>query len=315
MGRGTAVAGLLACVALWGLVFVAVHELLPVMDPVQMTTTRFLAVSAVFAILLAARPEWRPRFSRREWGLCVAAGVLAVPATQLAIVEGQRYLSPPIASLVVTTSPAIAAVLGAAFLRERIGRVQVAGFVLALAGVAVIVLFGAGSGADLRASDPLKASVAVIGPTAWAVYTLVSKPIVARHPSMTAVGVSLIAGTVALSPLVPHAVSDLGDLSAGHWGWLTYMAVGGTFAPYLLWSASLRVLEVSRTVAFMYFIPFFATVWSMLLLGSTLTVVTLLGGAIILTGVVLTQRRARGAPPRGAPSARAARAAPRYPKS
>ena len=39
------------------------------------------------------------------------AGVLAVPVCQLAIVEGQRYLSPPIASLIVTFSPAIAAVL------------------------------------------------------------------------------------------------------------------------------------------------------------------------------------------------------------
>ena len=78
--RSRALAGLTVCVALWGMVFVAVHELLPVMGPVQMVTLRFLLASALFAALMAARPEWRPRFTRREWLLCVAAGVLAVPA-------------------------------------------------------------------------------------------------------------------------------------------------------------------------------------------------------------------------------------------
>lgn len=83
-----AIAALTVCVVLWGLVFVAVHELLPVLDPVEMTTLRFGLVSIVFLALIAAQVRWRPRFSRREWGLCIAAGVLAVPLTQLASVEG-----------------------------------------------------------------------------------------------------------------------------------------------------------------------------------------------------------------------------------
>jgi drug/metabolite transporter (DMT)-like permease len=290
VARKRAFAGLTLCVALWGMVFVAVHELLPVMSPVQMTTLRFLLVSGIFAVLLAARAEWRPRFTRREWGLCVVAGVLAVPATQLAVVEGQRFVSPAIASLIVTSSPAVAAALGAGFLSERLGGVQIGGFVLALAGVAVILILGAGTGADLGASDPLRASVIVIGPIAWAVYTLVSKPLASRHHAVAAVGAALIAGTASLAPLLPQAFDGLGDLTWGNWAWLGYLAIGGTLAPYLLWSLSLRTLEVSRTASFMYLIPFFAIVWSVLLLGSTLTAVTLMGGAIVLSGVVMTQR-------------------------
>ena len=152
-------AALLACAALWGCVFVGVHELLPVLDPVQMVTLRFVGVAAIFAALLALHEPWRPRLSRREWGIAVVAGVLAVPVCQLAIVEGQRYLSPPIASLIVTFSPAVAAVLVAR--TERLSRKQAAGFALALAGVAVIVILGAGSGAELEASDPLKASTSL----------------------------------------------------------------------------------------------------------------------------------------------------------
>jgi drug/metabolite transporter (DMT)-like permease len=285
-----ALAGLTLCVALWGMVFVAVHELLPVMGPVQMVTLRFLLAAALFAALMAVRAEWRPRFTRREWLLCVAAGVLAVPGTQLAVVEGQRYLAPPIASLVVTTSPVVAAALGAAFLSERITRRNLLGFGVALAGVAMIVVLGAGTGADAGASDPLRASITVIGPVAWAMYTLLSKPVSDVHPAVPVVGVAVIAGTLSLAPAVPHALSGLGDLSAGAWGWMLYMVLGGTLAPYLLWSTSLKRLDVSRTASFMYLVPVFATTWSILLLGTTLTAATVLGGAVVLGGVVLTQR-------------------------
>jgi drug/metabolite transporter (DMT)-like permease len=288
--RPRALAGLTVCVALWGMVFVAVHELLPVMGAVQMVTLRFLLASAVFIALMASRADWRPHFSRREWLLCIAAGVLAVPGTQLAVVEGQRYLAPPIASLIVTTSPVVAAALGAAFLSERFSRRNLVGFGVALAGVAMIVILGAGTGADAQASDPLRASITVIGPIAWAIYTLVSKPVSDVHPAVPVVGVAVIAGTLSLTPAIPHALSGLGELSGASWGWMLYMVFGGTLAPYLLWSSSLKRLDVSRTASFMYLVPVFATGWSVLLLGSALTAVTLLGGAVVLGGVVLTQR-------------------------
>jgi drug/metabolite transporter (DMT)-like permease len=293
MPRARATAGLVVCVGLWGLVFVAVHELLPVIDAVQITTLRFMLVSVVFATLLVARRAWRPRLSGREWALVLVAGVMAVPGSQLAIVEGQRYLSPPIASLIVTTSPAVAACLAAAFLGERLSLSQAAGFVLALAGVAVMVVVGAGTGADLGASDPLRASVSLITPVSWALYTLLSRPLALQHPAVGTVGLSMMVGTVALTPLMPHALDGVGRLDAGEWWWLVFLAVGGTAGPYLLWSAGLRVLAVNRTAAFMYLVPFFALLWTASLLGTVPPATTLLGGAIVLAGVALTQRRAR----------------------
>jgi drug/metabolite transporter (DMT)-like permease len=195
--------------------------------------------------------------------------------------------SPP---LIVTTSPVVAAALGAAFLGERVTSRNVAGFAIALAGVAMIVVLGAGSGADAHASDPLRASITVIGPAAWAVYTLVSKPVSARHHAVPVVGVAVIAGTLSLAPAIPGALAGIGALGAGGWGWIVYMVLGGTLAPYLLWSASLKQLDVARTASFMYLVPVFATTWSVLLLGSALTAITVVGGAVVLGGVVLTQR-------------------------
>ncbi len=283
-----AFAALTICAALWGGVFVAVHELLPVIGPARMVGTRFAMASVIFLVLMGVNPAWRPHFTRAEWVRVAIAGVLAVPATQVAVVEGQRYLAPPIASLIITSSPVVAAALGALFLHERVTRRNAIGFATALVGVALIVVLGAGTGADSQASDPLRASIILIGPTAWAIYTIVSKPL-SDHNAIAVVGVALTIGSLVLVPILPSGFADVAQFDATAWLWMAYMIFGGTLAPYLLWAYGLKRLDVSRTVSFMYLIPVFATTWSTLYLGTTLSLITVGGGIVVLTGVILTQ--------------------------
>src|SRR4051812_4771313 len=285
--------GLILCVALWGSVFVGVYKLLPELDPVQMVTLRFAIIAGAFAVALAVRPAWRPRLERREWGVVFVAAICAVPASQLPIIDGQRYLSPPIAALVVTFAPAIAAVLATVAYRERLAARSIAGFAIALGGVAMIVVLGAGTGAHVGASDPLRASVVLISPIAWAVYTLLSKPLALRHHAVGIVGLTMIVGALVMAPLLPHAIDGARDLSPGGWAWLVYLAIGGSAGPYILWTMSLRTLPVSRTAAFMYLVPVFALFWTATLLGQAPSAVALGGGVVVLAGVALTQVKSR----------------------
>ena len=210
---------LVACTASWGLVFVGVHQLLDDIDAVQIVTIRFTLVSLVVLIGLALSPAMRPKFSRREWAIVVFSGILAVPLSQLAIVYAQKYLSPPLASLVVSSSPAFAAVMAAGLLGERIRGRQIIGLALALIGVAVVVAVGS-SGARFEVTSVLPASIAVLTPIAWALYTVISKPLAAHHGAAGAVGVTLMIGTIFLVPFGPHAVAGAAELNRadGH-GW------------------------------------------------------------------------------------------------
>ena len=286
--RGATVCAL-ACVASWGAVFVGVYKVLPELDPLQIVMLRFMGVSVFFGVALALRPSWRPHPSRRDVPIVLVAGVLAVVGSQLPIIEGQRFLSPPIASLIVTFSPAVAAVLAALVTRDSLASLQVLGFAVGLGGVAVIVVLGAGSGAHLEASDPLRASVAIISPIAWAVYTLLAKSLSARHGPVGIVGMALICGTVCMAPLMPHAVEGARHLSGEGWLWLAFLTVGGTALPYILWSMSLQVLPVSRTAGFMYLVPVFALLWTALILRDPPTPLAVAGGIVVLVGVALTQ--------------------------
>jgi drug/metabolite transporter (DMT)-like permease len=285
---------MLVAVALWGLVFVGNHQLLRVLDPGQLVTLRFLLVGAVFALVLAAGQHRSVRPARRDLGLLALCGLLAVPLCQLTGAEGQRFLSPPLAAMLVATGPISGALMAAAFLHERISRRHVLGLGVALSGVALIVVLGSGTGAS-ASSNPLGAMITILSPTAWAAYTTVSKPLAARLTPVPAVAYTCIAGAVFLLPLAPHAFGAAGALAAGDWAWLAVLAVGGTVGPYLLWFHGLRTLAVNAVTPFMYLVPVFATAWTVLLLGEVPAGVTLLGGVLVVCGVALTQLAQRRA--------------------
>lgn len=274
---------------MWGLVFVAIARLLPVLDAVQLVVIRFGLIALVFAAIFVFVPTTRPRIDGwRDVGLFVVLGVLAVPGAQLSIVNGQNYLSPPLVSLVVTTAPAWAALIAAIWLSEPISRRQIVGFGLALAGVAVVIFGGVGD-TELTVSDPWGASLTLISPISWALFTILSKVHAGRFPPVTAVGAAMIAGSLSMLPLYPHAADGLGQIDRTGWAWMTYLVLGGTVIPYLVWWRALGRLTAATTTAYMYGIPVAALIWSWIVLGIAPTVVALVGGAVIIGGVSMIQ--------------------------
>jgi drug/metabolite transporter (DMT)-like permease len=279
----------LAAPLLWGLVFVGVDRVLQYTDAFQLVTIRFMMIAIIFTALLVARPSLRPTMTRRDWGLAWLAGLLAVPLSQFPIVSAQNFLDPALASVIVTTAPATAAILGPLLLNERVSPRQAAGFVLAFAGAAIVIITGAG-GASFELRDILGAAIGVITPVAWALYTILLKRIGSSDPFVT-VGVGLSLGTVFLIPWLPSSIGVLGSIPLDGWIWLGYLAFLGTFLSYLVWFHALRYLDANQTSAYMYLVPIAALAWSLLILGSVPPPVTFVGAAVVLIGVALTQSK------------------------
>jgi drug/metabolite transporter (DMT)-like permease len=305
---------LLVCVMAWGLVFVAVAELLPHVDAVQIVAVRFAFVGVACAVLLAVFPSQRPRFTKAEWRQVAICGVLAVPGAQYVIVEAQNHLSPPLTSLIITFSPAVAAVLAAMFLSVRLGWAEIGGFAMALVGVVVVLVAGAGTGAAVADSSPAAAAIALICPVAWAGYTMLVSRLVARHPPVGVMCVVFVIGAIVIAPTYPHGGRALAALDGSDWAWLGVLTVGASLAPNLLWVASLRRLPVHRAGAAMYLVPLFAAFWTGVLLGRPPEGTFIVGAVLILAGVALTQgvsgRRRDPATTEGATQALEATATP-----
>lgn len=116
-----------------------------------------------------------------------------------------------------------------------------------------------------------------------------AQPLVTRHPPLSVVGTSIIVGSLSFLPLLPHAVTGLAALGPGQWLWLVFLGVGTTVVPYIIWFGALRSLSAGRLGMYMYLVPLTALAWSAALLGQVPSLMSLLGAAAILAGVVLTQ--------------------------
>jgi drug/metabolite transporter (DMT)-like permease len=278
--------------ALWGLVFVGVSEVLQYLNAFQIVTIRFFMISVLFSILMMFRPNLRPHYTRSQWKTIWLAGLMAVPLSQLGIVYAQNWLQPSLASLIITTAPAVAAVLAPLFLPETVARRQAVGFVLAVVGAAIVIIVGAG-GADLTLRNLLGAAVGMITPFAWATYTILQKRLSAEEP-LAIVGIGLMVGTVFMIPWLPGTLRAVAGVDAGTWLWLVYLAFFGTFAAYLVWFWSLKSLDASQASAYLYLVPVFALIWSLIILREPPPAAALVGGAFVVAGVALTQRGARG---------------------
>lgn len=306
MGRRTVHVLLLSVVLQWGLAFVAIKLVLDHASPIALTMLRFAITAAAFGVIMAVWPRSRARLERRDLGRLGVMAVAGVGGYHLALNYGEQFVSAGVASLIIASMPVMVAILSARFLRERITPTKRLGIGIALAGVVVLTLLGT-PGARLEVQSVTGALVTVLSPICWSVYTVLAKPLVARYGPLPVTATTMIAGTLLIAPLgVPATVGDLGRLDASDWGWLAFLALGCTVYAYIVWNLALSKVEASSVAAWVYVVPLFSLTWGWLLLDEGLTPWVVLGGALVLGGVILTERVA----PRAEARAAARQAAP-----
>jgi drug/metabolite transporter (DMT)-like permease len=280
---------LLVSVSGWGAVFIANHELLAVLAPVDIIVLRFGMAAPAFILMLVLRPSSRPRLSRSDRWMVVLGGLVVVPGSQMLAATGQQYLSPSMSGLLVTTTPAFAALLAYRFLGERLIPRQALGVAVALFGASTIVLFATGVGTDLVVRSPLGASLFLLSQLLWAAYTVLTRRNAQRHDPIGLVAITFLTGMLWLLPWAPRAVRRAAELTPELWGWLLVLVIAGTLVPHVVWFMALRHLPANSTAVAMYLVPLYAAVLSATILGERITPAGALGGLLVLTGVALSQ--------------------------
>ncbi len=283
-------ASLLGVAALWGGAFVAIRSLDASgrISAATITLLRFALTSLVMVPIVIARP---PRVARRDWWRVGLMAVLGGLVYHLSLNEGERFVSAGVSSLIVAAAPVLVAILAVRFLGERMTPLRAAGIALAMAGVAILIVWGSGGSLEVR--NLIGALLVMVSPLAWAVSTIVGKPAAQRYDPIALTALTMVLGTVVIVPFtVSAAIHDVPGLAAGDWFQLAYLAFACTALAYLVWYSALRHLDATSVAGTIYLVPPFALVWAAIFLGERLTVAGAAGGAMVLAGVVVAERLA-----------------------
>ena len=278
----------------WGLNFPAIAVALEQFPPFFLVAVRF-ALIAVPTLLLVPRPDvaWR-------WliGYGAGFGVLQFLFLYLAMDTG---MPPGLASLVLQSSAPFTVLLAGLLLRERLAGRQVAGVVLAVAGLGGIAAHRADVDGGATLLPVLLTLCAGLG---WALGNLCNRRARTTEPFRLMLWMTVVPPVpmlvVSLTLEGPNAVAgSLSGLGQPQGllalGGLAFTVVVATLLGSGIWTALMARHPSSTVAPFSMLVPVVGIGSSWLLLGDTTSPTELALGAVVVTGVVLGSRtRAAG---------------------
>lgn len=295
-------------VVVWGTAFPVIPLLERVLDPFQLTWYRYAPFPILYGgYILARKRDVFVQVAGKDWVTMGLLGFLGVVGYHFSLnwamsESGGTAVSAATGAILVATTPLWTLLLSLALGRERLRPLAAVGSLVAFLGVIVVVLKGQG---DAHLTLAAKAAIAMLAPLSWALYSVFTKPLIARYGGAFVTGATLTIGTATLLPLGLHyGTAPLARLSPSDWGWLAFLALLSTALGYAVWNYAISHRSASSVTTYIYLNPVVATIagaWVLPALIATFTPAPvtpwfLAGGALVLVGLGLVHR-ARMAPP------------------
>lgn len=265
----------------WGTTYVVTTELLPAGHPLWSAVLRALPAGLIALALTRRFPcgHW--------WWRALLLGVLNIGAFFPLLFLAAYLLPGGVAGIFGAAGPLLVAVLAALFLGERPAAHRILWGILALLGVAGMIL------GPEHSLAPLGVLAGLGGATSMALGTVFAKRWQPSVGPLAYAGWQLTAGGAALLPLalmVEGAPPALDERAVLGYLWL---ALIGTLLAYTLWFRGLGRMPAGVAAFLPVLSPLVAVLLGLLVLGETLTVVQAVGFALALTAVVAAQRPGR----------------------
>lgn len=281
---------LVVTMAIWGGTFIVGRVLAQAMPPLAIAFWRFVAATLCLFILMwrAGALAWP---TRKQWQWAAALGATGVFAYNVFLFAGLAIIPASRAALLVALNPIMVAVVSALLLKQALGVRRWLGVALSLLGAVTVISHG--DYAAILRQGVGQGELLILGCcVAWVAYTLCGRQAVHHLSSLQSTAWAALMGCVALG-ITAAARGELVSplvLNASQWGGVLYLGVLGTAAAFVWYSDSIKAVGATKTIVFTNLVPVFAVLASIVLLGESLSLPAMAGGALVVGGVWLTNR-------------------------
>jgi drug/metabolite transporter (DMT)-like permease len=285
-------AGLAAMVFIWGLNFAVAKRALETLDPLAFNALRYTIASGFVFVVL----RWQGRLAmpaRSDWARILILGIFGNTLYQLAFIVGLDLTTAGSASLMLAVMPVFVLALEM-WSGSRHGARAWVGAAASIMGVGLV----SRAALSLEGSTALLGNLLMICAAAfWALYTQGSRPLIRRYGAVRTTAYTLWAGAAGIFVMgIPSLLrQSWGDVDTVSWAGLLYSAFLSIGLAYLLWYRGVARLGGSRTAIYSNLTPVVALAAGALWLGEDLTLLSVVGAALVIGGVMLVREQKRGA--------------------
>jgi drug/metabolite transporter (DMT)-like permease len=277
--------------ALWGGTFIAGRIAAPELPHFTISALRFWVAFAILAPLLLVVEKRIPRLSVRDLGFTALLALFGLVIYNLLFLGALELIPAGRTALVVALNPILTAMTMAIVFGERLQQHRWLGILLALSGVWIVLSKGDPSLLLQRVGRGEWLMLG--GACCWAIYTVVGRYALngeAAASPLALTTVTTLWGALMLTAGMPLEWDGwrVHDISFAAWASIVYLGAGGTALAFVWYAEGLQQLGAARTAVFNNLVPVFGVLFGTLLLGEPLLISMLIGGAVAITGVTLT---------------------------
>ena len=279
----------------WGFLAIVLKIIANDVEPATIVWFRFLLAFLVLAGWQASKDKGAFKLLLKPPPLLIIA-TLALSWNYISFMMGIHYTTPSNAQLFIQFGPILLAVAGLVFFREKINKLQIIGFVIAILGMVffyrdqLLAFFDAQKNYNLGVVYILTSAVA------WATYAILQKKLVVKYSTE-----SLNLFTFGLPIFLYLPFVNFGSLLNLNWViWLLLMFVGlNTLFSYTFLSMALKNTEANKVSVILIINPIitFITMGILTQLNvgwiqhERFSVVTILGTLFVISGAMLVAKK------------------------
>jgi len=280
-------------VVVWGGTFIATKIALREVSPATIVWLRFAMGVVILGLAVFSRKQFAwPEKS--EWLYLALLGFLGVTFHQWLQATGLQTAKATTSAWIVATTPVFIAILGWLALKEKLNWIQTCGIAAAAFGVLLIVSKGNISALLTGAEGTFGDLLIFISSLNWAVYTILSRRELARHPAARMMFFVMLLGWLFTNIWIfgfGPGLNEIGHLTPRGWGAILMLGIFGSGLAYIAFYDALQALPASQLGVFFNIEPLVTAILASVMIGEALTMISLVSGAIIIFGVWLVNRK------------------------
>ena len=277
----------LTTILFWSMAFPITHLAMKHFSPMGLGLWRYVAAcAALLPVVLLKRlrpPRWK------DLGWFFLSGALGFAVYMAVFNIGNSMVTSATASVMLAVTPVLTALLARLFYKEKLKGRQWAAVAVEFGGILILALWRG----VLYVNEGvlwLMAAVACIS-----LYNIIQRRLTKTYSSLQSAVYSIFSGTLLLCAFLQRGIAEARTAAAEHWLYVAVLGVFPSAVAYVTWSAAFqRAPRTSDVSNYMFITPFLSTLAGFLLNGEAPDVSTMLGGAVILTGVAIFNYRERG---------------------
>jgi drug/metabolite transporter (DMT)-like permease len=206
----------------------------------------------------------------------------------IAVNYGTRTITAGETTLILSTSQLLQVLLAYLFLNETISSRFLSGLFCCFLGVAIIAFQN-----SFGLSFNLGVVFVLVAAITNAIYFVLQKPLLKKYRPLEVISYSNWIATLMLLPFGNGVINAVSMAKASSTIAVTYIGIAAVIAN-IFWSKALAKIDASKAAVFLYTIPVITIIIGFLWLRELPSLISCLGGAIILGGVILSSSRTAG---------------------